>query len=54
MRESCVEGRTEKICAIRKMGPVYYGNANLLLMSSCNFDGADMLTFVNQVTGSNS
>lgn len=30
-----------------------YEEANLLLMSSGNFDGADMLTFANQVTGSN-
>jgi UDP-N-acetylmuramate: L-alanyl-gamma-D-glutamyl-meso-diaminopimelate ligase len=26
-------------------------DANLLLMSSGNFDGADMLTFAKQVTG---
>jgi hypothetical protein len=32
---------------------IYYENANLLLMCSGNFDGADMLTFANQVTGSN-
>jgi hypothetical protein len=30
-----------------------YDIANLLLMTSGNFDGTDMLTFANQVTGSN-
>jgi len=30
-----------------------YENANLLLMSSGNFDGADMLTFATQVTATN-
>ena len=29
----------------------HYENSNLLLMSSGNFDGADMLTFAKQVTG---
>jgi len=36
---------------LNSMGGFNYKDANLLLMSSGNFDGADMLTFAKQVTG---